>query len=813
MGGFAHVMLLKAKNSIDTMRGASSSSDPHDEEAGLLVNERVKDVPKGGSLRHHVKERMAEPHKLHRATSSLRRVMTNSSKRATRGSLFEALSPRDSDSVELPTGPDAVTQEEKSPSANSIKRLSMGSIRKMASPISKRSSKQSSPLAKADRDTDQPSTPTPKRSSPIPIPQTSSPAPAIHFEIESGSLSPKTMFGITDHDSSQDGSIPKIAPEHTGGSLKRPLSRIMSRKRPKSASKDRSKDHHSEDLPRVHVPRRASNDHWRMRNVSRKKSQQSDDLPIPVSQDVGPPSPMSGTNLPLDDPFDPTSSTREAEQPVEGVLPAQRKSASILSIDGVMEVNTVDGTTLFDSTEKLMRPRLLTDAELELKQDLEHIKVMLIQVREAAIPTSDKQPLVVDNERSPVSDSSSQYYDFADRLRSIETYVEKISSDIANITALSTTERSELAPQAEPSELQAESSDLQVTSPEPSIASGYQSPVLLKSSTRESSESYQSPLVTQALYYPSPPIAPIADDDRSSEHGSALSAADQYLQSIRGIATNGRPEVEDNASATVKLTTGPVLETLEEAGRESPLDEHLPSEPLPKVRRLTDRNRTSSFDLIEYWRTMDEGKHENDHETADEAVAETNSSDPERPSVNRQDSSCFIPVCFVCGSTDDHICSRAPGSLAEAQNDGSVAQSETTKVVDDQTPPTRTKDAVTEASPLKRRAASSEVPDPFSPKQQISLWASENYFAPTTRCKAHDDVVNSVSSVSSVSKSHKRNCNSPSKTSPAVGRVRSTENKKGRYASFCSDTDLDSDVDDTDFLRVGGALSTFHPLM
>jgi len=661
----------------------------------------------------------------------------------------------------------------------------------------------------------------------------------------------------------------------------------MNRKRPKSASKDRSKECESEDLPAIHVPRRASNDHWRMRNASRKKSQHTDDLPMPTSHDAGPPSPMPGTNLPLDDLFDPTSSAGKAGTSLDGLLPPQRKTASIPSIDGVMEDSAVDGTTLCDSNEKLCpaqdkndltqhseelaasitrdQPEIianpLSQAELELKQDLEHIKIMLIQVREASVPTPGEQALAGHKDKSLAYESLSQSQALADRLRSIETYVEKISSDIANFTTLSDVERSELElqvesyehlsessePEAECFEPRAESCDLQMGSPEPSIAYGcYQSPILLPSSTRESSESYHSPLITQALFYPSPPN----EEDRNSEHGSALSAADQYLQSIRGIATNGRSEAEDIASATVKDITGPVLETLEEARGESPLDEHLRSKPLPKPirKRFADRHRSSSFDLLDHWRKMTEGEDENDQTTPDEHVTETSSTQSGRQSANRQDSSCFIPVCSVCGGTDDHTCFPAADSLAEAQHDGIVSLPNTKRFIDSdpallggglfpkgatmsdsarqvwdfpESPQVRTQGAVTDfrqwaRSPMtvsrrKCRAASPKVPDPFSPNQEISLlWSSENYFAPLTRCKARDDVIRSTSTAT---KSRKISCNSPSKKSPVVPKVRSMENRKSQYTSFCSDTDLDSDVDDTEFLKVGGALSTFHPTL
>jgi len=843
----------------------------NDEETGLLPDQETTNRLKGGSLRQHVRERMTEPHKLHRATSSLRRVMTNNSKRSKRGSLFATL-PTKVPVTELPTGPDAVaSDEDKSQSGHSPKRFSIASVRTLASPASKRSSKQSSPLARSKHDNDLPATPLPRPSSPIAIPQ-SSPAPAIRFEIESGSLSPRSLFGFTDQDNTQELSAPKSLHANADGPVKRPLSRIMSRKRPKSTTKDRSREHSSEDLPRVHIPKRASADHWRMRSACRKRSQHTDEQFTCQDLAVGLPSPMPGTNLPLDDPFESPSSIQKDEVD-KTLLQPQWTPRAILSVDGVMDNRAMDGAALLltddqkhpledrhDSTQietDLVKSSLeehrvdgeTPSSEAKEEMDLENMKVALFGHRKAtSSPAADKEQLLDSEEDSSHDHTCRPSSPVAQILRNLEPDSEGMYACIIRSTAE--------VPRIE-----------QQTGRQGSnLSPGSRSPVRLQSSsTREDPGSCQSPLVTQCLFYSSSD-----EEDSNGEHDSVLSAADQYLHTIQAIASNGVAGTEDDASNMARVNSRSTLETLVEVSGESPSNEHSQPTPTPNsdCNRPPKKRRSSSFDLLEYWRNETELRDEgtaatmirDDLESLDRGhqfalnssnafhLSTTEPSPIKSPqqTIRRRDSDCFIPVCNICGFIDDHVCLPSFDTPIDAQQDGPASDHGNEFVnigtfgMSESTPEdarhgnqipgsihadtdlfTPEPQSTSLDQSLKRRAASSEDFDPFCNADNVQKklqWSTKNPFEPLSRCRARDN--HSVSAATEIengntsikSRIQGRGCLSPAKIARCTPKGRPRV-KSDRSASFRSDTDLDSDVDDTEFSAAGVRLDTFHAWM
>jgi len=799
--------------------------------------------------------------------------MTNSSKRAMRSSLFATL-PKQDLVTEPPCGPDAVdTDEDNSQAGNSQKRFSLNSIRALASPASKRSSKQSSPLARSEYDDDRPSTSPPRRSSPIPIPLVS-PAPAIHLQIESGSLSPSPLFACQDQDINQEGST--LEAQHTNADtpVKRPLSRIMSRKRPKSSSRDKSREQCSEDPPKTHIPRRASADHWRMRDACRKKSRQTVEHSTHQDLAVNLPSPMPGTNLLLDDPFDSTTSAQKDDE-FERLSQTGQASHAMVSMDGVIEIDAINDALAFangdgqyddrhrhDLTQHNIGPHessskehhiaaetILLEAKDELKQHIENMRIKLSRLRKGT--------------SSAMTDSNSSLI-----LREVSFHDEHRHLSSPGPPILQIT-----SPNCEETYGRITGDSQHSNETFSNFDPGFQSPVsVLITSTRENSEANQSPLATQCLFYGS---SDEEDDDSTGEHNSVLSEADQYLYTIRAIASNGVSRNEDDTSTTARVTTSSTLETLIEDSGESPSNDRMPlaSHSDPESIRSHKRRRSSFFNLVDYWKSEAELK-DASHDTGalvDAATPQYNRDGKDRghqstspstvlgpstiqtspkqsppQSIRRRDSDCFIPICDICGSRDDHVCLPALSVSVEAQQDGAArdhnndfgnsepstsrnamlyhgAPSSGHADSDLIAPPTP---IIPARDPLQHRASSSQDFDPFfklDSMREILQWSTNNPFEPLSRCETRDHqtilTAANIGHGNGSIKSHvkkvlgqKKTCISPEKTTCGTPKVRPHE-KRERSASFRSDTDLDSDVDDTNFPAAGVRLDIFNVWM
>ncbi|KAF2226307.1 hypothetical protein BDZ85DRAFT_278264 [Elsinoe ampelina] len=305
MSGIARSVLLKAKGSIDHIRGVPE----HDEHGRPSVPTRSFSSARTRTSR--LQEVDATPELRRGASLSLRRVLTTHSKSKRSSLLVDMMAKR---SLTKLVGPEELIDEaadtgsvHTSPARASLRNLHVLSMTRSDDSSANLSAKVRTP-DRHSRGHDSVDT---TGSSPIPIPR-GSPPPTIDFEIESGQLSPTRLFGDESLDSSEVKSeaitahreTPIQAPESPVVDVDTETrnTMIMARRRSKRqairSEIERIKDEH------IHIPRRSSNDHWRMRKVSRNRPHK---LPeASPSPEVIPalPSPMPGTNLPLDDPFD-----------------------------------------------------------------------------------------------------------------------------------------------------------------------------------------------------------------------------------------------------------------------------------------------------------------------------------------------------------------------------------------------------------------------------------------------------------------------------------------------------------------------------
>ncbi|KAF2153779.1 hypothetical protein K461DRAFT_311837 [Myriangium duriaei CBS 260.36] len=276
------------------------------------------------SLRHGQQEDIAEGHR----ASSLRRVMTTSSRRSKRSPLLVNLMAKRS-TTKL-QGPEEFFDDSSTSRSNSSPaRASLQSLCKADSPRSKNSNASSHGSATPVKDherryttEDSPARP----SSPIPIPN-SSPPPTIEFEIESGKMSPHCLFELGEPTTSDYVEPITVLPVDVSTSE----NVIINRKRSKrQIIKDELKA-----LKEERIPRRSSNDHWRLRRASRTRPSK---LPEPVLQhsiESELSSLIPGTNLPLEDPFD-TSAPLAKSDSENGKVLNKDQQVSRLGLDGAI---------------------------------------------------------------------------------------------------------------------------------------------------------------------------------------------------------------------------------------------------------------------------------------------------------------------------------------------------------------------------------------------------------------------------------------------------------------------------------------------
>lgn len=190
-------------------------------------------------------------------TLSLRKVIDSTAKLSKRSSMFGSGTSRTS-STDLLRGPEQFVDEDTTSPVASEKRMSFSSLRASIK-LNKSPINQGSPLSKSDSknqrmsiEYDTPSRP----SSPIPI-RHDSPPPSISFDIEAGCpLTTSVLEGI--------GQAPILFTEQLTARPEQPSFAMEGIKVLKS-------EEHTSPLAE-HVPRRGSNDHWKMRKVSRRLS-------------------------------------------------------------------------------------------------------------------------------------------------------------------------------------------------------------------------------------------------------------------------------------------------------------------------------------------------------------------------------------------------------------------------------------------------------------------------------------------------------------------------------------------------------------
>ena len=228
------------------------------------------------------------------------------------------------------------------------------------------------------------------------------------------------------------------------------------------------------------------------------------------------------------------------------------------------------------------------------------------------------------------------------------------------------------------------------------------------------------------------------------------------------------------------------------------------------------------------------------------STTETSTIQSPQQSTRHRDSDCFIPVCNICVSIDDHVCLPSFDTPVDAQQDGPASdygnefENLDSFVVFESSPEvarhgnqitgpihndtdlfTPEPQSTSLDQSFKRRAASSEDFDPFCNAENMQKrlqWSSKNPFEPLSRCRTRDHrTIPAATEIENGDGSFKsriqgRGYMSPAKIAHCTPTGRPRE-KRDRSASFRSDTDLDSDVDDTEFFAAGARLDTFHAWM
>ncbi|PSK55963.1 Mitochondrial escape protein 2 [Elsinoe australis] len=555
MSGIARSVLLRAKGSIDHIRGASEQDEqdkPHRLPARSYSSAR-------GSLKA---DRSEDDHSQHRGASlSLRRVLTTSSRRSSkRASLFVNMMSKRSP-TKLPLGPEELVDDasETASITTSAARVSFRSLRLQESPRSNKSSHKSSEITRtADRLSRDHGSST-GRSSPIPIPGSrASPPPTIDLNIESGKLSTNRLFEPTFPDEIAESPMPVDAivnsvsndvgkEDHLYPKIDTTtrdeliIARRRSRRQAIKNEIERIKEEHH-----VHIPRRASNDHWRMRRPSRHKSSKLLDAKSKVIPDL--PSPMPGTNLPLDDPFD----FRASEVP--GTMNEQ--AGLIPAVDGTSDEAPANATQIAVLENNV--DYLVPEMRHSISNDLLEASTVAPASPWQTQPSSNlvgghsiASLAQASNDilRSEIEVGRRALERLEGRMASLEAELRKTGSRVPPGATLQSSSNHTPSSSSAASRVSSASGSMSITSLPRIIQSIHHN---MPSDTRtvslaksdNFSDDCSSPLQVQDLFYPS-------DDE------SALSSAKDHLNQMQHVACNGSP----NTSPDLAQNTGPTTTT------------------------------------------------------------------------------------------------------------------------------------------------------------------------------------------------------------------------------------------------------------
>jgi len=499
-------------------------------------------------------------------------------------------------------------------------------------------------------------------------------------------------------------------------------------------------------------------------------------------------------------------------------------------------------------------------------RDLEHVKEILLMIRrDSASAMAEKGAMIELRGAEWTGSLPAEAPALMDeRLRTIETYMQKISSDILDRGSCSLTDFAEEQCSNSPCipKLDAALSKANVTGQE----------------CGEDFDEYQSPLVTQDLFYPS-------GNERTydSDGDSALSSTRNYLNKMQSIASNGSPVRSGPSSSSKGRSAAHVLATLDEcfdgvgrtwsdnsSGKKADNDEEASASPSSSMsefdryyfeffanhvrdRKLTDSTEASASDEDQPMTKdinvsrADEAepsvltKKPTRHAWQDERTSEADVSSSSFES--RADSACIVPICNVCGGRDDHLCSLQLPSMpttAEAELEERVeATPETGKrligrelfdMIERSSPGLglRSRRQGSVPRPIAETSKEPRSPslhesqqhcvdatDPFSDDRYIRAameWETENPFE--VLCDFIEDCSpDPALGHKSLQKNQKRLTQVSSGQRRALRTISANQmdTQENRRASFCSDTDVEQDLDGTDFTMGPRTWNTFQP--
>lgn len=260
VGGIAHNLLLRAKDSIDNLRGATKTQDIESDTASSipsqesprdslpLIRSRLGYSP--ASSVHHASETSRSSRRFS-ASNSLRRVLTNASKRSKRGSIMGTLS-RKLRMSEMPVGPDAIEDSDDASRSQSESPCKLDQVACQVPLPDNVGSRAASPI-KQDSDDDDTDDNLDK-----PINKPHSPPPVIHLDLESVQLMSPTTFNDSDMN------LERVPPPTTV--LDSTYSRSPHCDTP--VRRTQAPIQLNPPQPAEYVPRRGSGDHWKMRKVN-----------------------------------------------------------------------------------------------------------------------------------------------------------------------------------------------------------------------------------------------------------------------------------------------------------------------------------------------------------------------------------------------------------------------------------------------------------------------------------------------------------------------------------------------------------------
>ena len=412
-------------------------------------------------------------------------------------------------------------------------RTILRSLAKRDSPRSKHSSFHSSPPKEEDSKPSTAHSSPIRASSPIPIPN-SSPPPIIDLQIESGDMSPKRLFGL-DSPPPTGSREPFVMPAFDTASRDQLI--INSRRSKRQAVKS--------EIICPPVPRRTSNDHWRLRQAARNRSAKLPEIPQRASPVEGL---IPGIGLPLEElSIDSTAPPRLTDTgPLTQDLDGTSERVSAYSADVQLEghlqspsaghIDSLSGRWI--SNDPVARAASPLDTDDGMSGSFQ--STGLAALRQAAKDVATRQVLL---EKAPdvLSHESLRAELEAGRkaLESLERRLAGVEAGLRRSSAGSTPSKSrELANLSIQTRLPSTGQSKMYTSPK-FHTSPTQSRV---TSSSFSFSSMKSPLEVQDLFYDSdnecwniPPVR----KSISADFDSATSEAQAHLHDMQPIAMNG----------------------------------------------------------------------------------------------------------------------------------------------------------------------------------------------------------------------------------------------------------------------------------